>query len=228
MPLSEPDHAHRSPRLGPTVLALGREIWALVRSRTGGIAIFLLLLPLGTGAASNLFPAIAKDYGASAGMVALVTGVLSGLVQIPGSLAGGYLADRLGRRPIYWGGALAMALCALLMAAAPRSPVSFAVGTLAYAVTLGVIWGAYSGVVYAAAGGAGAATKCNVLSSLCNIPIAAMTALDGWAQTRWGTAAMLGVEGVVAVGAVGFYLAVLQVVSRPGRGGVGAAAETLS
>jgi hypothetical protein len=105
---------------------------------------------------------------------------------------------------------------------------SFAAGALAYAVTLGVIWGAYSGVVYEAAAGAGAATKCNVLSSLCNIPIAAMTAVDGWAQTRWGAAAMLGVEGVVAVGAVGFYLAVLQLVSRPRQGGVGAAAETMS
>lgn len=204
---AEPIHHHRDAQVLTTFRRLGREVLELVRGRAGAMGIFILLLPLGTGAASNLFPAVAKDFGASAEVVALVTGALGGLVTIPSSLAGGYLADRLGRKTVYWGGGVLMALVALGMGLAAKTETTFIAFTLAYTVALGVIWGAYSGVVYEAAGRGAAATKCNLMAGLSNVPISAMTALDGWAQSRWETSGMLVFEAMTALAAVCVFIA---------------------
>lgn len=214
--IREPVHAHRHASYFKTIAALGGEVWTLVRTRLGIMAVFLLILPLGTAAAGNLFPALARDWGASAGTVALVTGALSGLVCIPGSLAGGYLGDMIDRKSVYVLGGGLMAMCAVGMATAPKTPLAYVVFTLLYALSTGVVWGAYSAVVYEAAGRGAAAMKCNLLSSLCNIPIAVMVAVDGWAQTRWGASAMLAMEAAIGAVAILVFVAVrLATAARP-------------
>jgi MFS family permease len=206
--LREPVHSHRQPHYLKTLLALGGEVWVLARSRLGAMAIFLLVIPLGTGATQNLFSSIAGDWRASPGLVALITGALSGLVSIPFSLIGGYIGDLWDRKSAYLLGGGLMAICAIAMAMAGKTPQNFVIFSLLYAATMGIVWGAYGGVVYEAAGGGAAATKCNILSSLCNIPIATMIAVDGWAQTRWGSVGMLVNEACIGAIAIVIFVAV--------------------
>ena len=78
--LCEPVHSHRQPHYLKTLIVLGGEVWALARARLGAMAIFVLVIPLGTGASQSLFSSVAGDWRAPAGLVALVTGALSGLV----------------------------------------------------------------------------------------------------------------------------------------------------
>ena len=212
--LCEPVHSHRQPHYLKTLIALGGEVWALARAKLGGMAIFLLVIPLGTGASQSLFSSVAGDWRAHAGLVALVTGALSGLVSMPFSLIGGYIGDLWDRKSAYVLGGGLMAMCAVAMAVAAKTPQNFVIFALLYAATMGIVWGAYGGVVYEAAGVGAAATKCNILSSLCNVPIATMIAVDGWAQTRWGSVGMLFTEAGIGVIAIVIFV-VVRIATAP-------------
>ena len=67
-----------------------RDAWALARTRGGALAILVLFLPMGTGAVSNLFSAVADDWHASVDTVATVNGALGGVAAGLGCLVGGY------------------------------------------------------------------------------------------------------------------------------------------
>jgi MFS family permease len=216
----EPDHPHREARLAGTLRNLAREIWGLLRSRPGALALLIVLLPLGTGAAGNVFSAIAGDWGASGDLVALVTGVLSGLVAAVGCLIGGYLCDAIDRKAGYLLAGGLMAACALAMVAAPKTPAVFAVLTLVYAATSGMAYGACYAVVLDVAASRAAATKCDVLISISNVPIAAMTMIDGAAQTRFGSNGMLLTEAGAAVLAIALYGGVATLTRRKPAAGV--------
>ena len=143
----EPAHAHRAPRLLSTIGNIWRDVLGLARSRTGILAFVLLLLPMGTGAAGNLWAAVAGDWKAGADLVALATGVASGAVSVIGALAMGRLCDRFGAKSSYLVGAAVMGGIALAMAAAPRTPAMFAVFTLAYALSNGAMYASFAAVM---------------------------------------------------------------------------------
>ena len=69
-------------RRGAGVTAAGHEallaLWHLMRTRSGILAAIAVTLPAGLGAAAYLMPAAAGDWHASADVVAMVTGALSG------------------------------------------------------------------------------------------------------------------------------------------------------
>src|SRR5258708_5460194 len=77
-------------------------------------------LPIGTGAASGLWSAVADEWRASADTVALATGVASGLVSAGGCFLGGWLCDRMDRKTAYGLFGVLLAVCAAAMALAPR------------------------------------------------------------------------------------------------------------
>ena len=60
------------------------------------VTLVLLASPIGIGAASNLWSAVAPDWRASPNTVALITGALGGVISAIGCVAGGSIADRLG------------------------------------------------------------------------------------------------------------------------------------
>ena len=77
---------------------IGRDLWSLARSRAGALALLICFLPISSGAASNLWAAVAGDWHAGADTVALVNGALSGVVSVAGCLVAGWLCDRMDRR----------------------------------------------------------------------------------------------------------------------------------
>ena len=198
----EPARPHSALRFVANLATVGRDLWTIARRRSGYLTVLLFLVPICSGAASNLWSAVADDWRASADTVALVNGALGGLVSMAGCLIGGPLFDRMDRRTGYWVSGLLQAAVAVGMALAPRSPAAFVVFTCAYAFTNGFIYAAFTAVALETISKGSAATSYNLLASCSNVPITYLTLVEGWAHGRWGSGGMLYAEGALAVAAV--------------------------
>jgi MFS transporter, PAT family, beta-lactamase induction signal transducer AmpG len=203
--IGEPEHSHRHPNFTRTLSNIWDDVWSMMRSRIGLLAMVLLLVPAATGAASNLWGAVAVDWHANADVVAIIAGVAGGLVSTVGCLIAGRFCDLTDHKFGYILSAVLMALCAIFMAAAPRTPAMFIVFALLYALINGFAYAAFGAVMLEAMGRGAAATKGPILHGLTNVPVVVMTMVDGWAQTKWGSGAMLVVEGVVGFAGIGAY-----------------------
>ncbi len=204
----------RTERIGETYRALVADVWAIISTKSGGLALLLCFLPLGTGAASGLWSAIATDWQAGAGTVTLVTGVLGGLVSAVGCLAGGWICDRVSPRYAYLLFGLTAAACLVGMAYAPRVEAMFIAGTLAYALANGLCYAGFTALTLEAIGKGAAVTKYNLFASLSNSPAYLLTYILGFAYARLGAGGMLNTEAAFAVGAVAFFLLLQRVVYR--------------
>ncbi|HQR11160.1 MAG TPA: MFS transporter [Casimicrobiaceae bacterium] len=182
------------------------DLWNVVHSRAGTLALLIVFLPIGTGAAQNLWAAVADDWHASADTVALVTGVLGGIASALGCLIGGFGCDRMNRKSAYVIYGALQAGCAVAMALAPRTESMYILFTMLYAVITGLTYAGFSAVVLEAIGFGAAATKYNVFASLSNMPIAYMTVVLGWAHVQRGAGAMLFAEALCAVAAMAIFV----------------------
>jgi len=203
--IPKPSHAPRHPSLAKSLGEVVRDVWSVSKARLGALALILCFLPIGSGAASGLWAAVASDWHASAGTVALATGVITGLVSAVGCLVGGWISDRMNRKGAYVIYGVMQALCAGAMALAPRDERTFVIFTITYAFITGLTYAGFTAFVLEAMGLGAAATKYNLFASLSNMPIAYMTTIDGKAHDRWGSSGMLYAEGVFClVGLVAF------------------------
>jgi MFS transporter, PAT family, beta-lactamase induction signal transducer AmpG len=196
---------------------VGRDLWSVARSRIGFLALFLCFLPIGSGAASGLWSAVASDWHASADTVALVTGTLGGVASALGCILGGWICDRMSRQWAYAIYGVLQAACAAAMGLAPRTESSYVVFTLLYAVILGLTYAGFSAFVLEAMGKGAAATKYNVFASLSNTPIWYMTRIDGWAHARHGPAGMLYTEALFGMIGLVLFTTVFTAARRFGR-----------
>jgi len=210
----EPPPLARTGHYGRMLVAVWKDLWQVARSRLGILALLICFLPIGSGAATNLWAAVADDWHASANTVALATGVFSGIVSALGCLVGGYGADRIDRKTAYALYGLLMALSTVAMALAPRTETMYVVFTLIYAFIQGLTYAGFTAVVLETIGLGAAATKYNLYASLSNMPIAYMTLVDGWAHTRWGAAGLLNVEAAFGVVGIVVFIAVAMTLSR--------------
>jgi MFS transporter, PAT family, beta-lactamase induction signal transducer AmpG len=205
-PVRMPRAAHYRQDLANVV----RDLWSITRSRAGMLGLLICFLPLGTGAAAGLWSAVAKDWSASADTVALVTGVVGGIASAIGCFIGGWACDRMERRNAYALFGFLLALCAIGMAAAPRTEVMYIGFTTIYSLISGLSYAGFTAIVLETIGQGAAATKYNFFASLSNMPIAYMIVVDGWAHTRWGAAGMLYTEAVIGILAIGVFYAVAK------------------
>jgi len=210
----EPPPLARTGHYGRMLLEVLKDLWQVVRARAGILALLICFLPIGSGAASNLWAAVADDWHASANTVALATGVFSGIVSALGCIFGGYGADRMDRKTAYALYGLLMALSTAAMAVAPRTETMYVVFTLIYAFIQGLTYAGFTAVVLETIGLGAAATKYNLYASLSNMPIAYMTLVDGWAHTRWGAAGLLNVEAAFGVVGIIVFIVVAMVLPR--------------
>jgi len=180
-----------------------KDLWQLLRKPQGALALILCFLPIGSGAAP--LPAVAGEWSASANTVALITGLLGGVISAAGCLIGGWFCDRMDRKNAYVWFGLLQAAGGVAMALLPRNEAMFVLWAAVYAFTTGFTYAAFTAFVLEAIGKGAAATKYNALASLSNVPIYYMTNIDGWAHDRWGSSRMFFTEsGLGVVGAVGF------------------------
>ncbi|MES2559562.1 MAG: MFS transporter [Bacteroidota bacterium] len=182
------------------VKGIGRDILELIKVPVALFVIILIMMPIGTGAAGNLWSAIALDWHTGADTVILVTGLLSGGVSAMGCLAGGLMADRWGVWVAYFGSGIACACVAFTMAVMPMVPEVYVGGVLCYAFVMGMAYAAFTATVLFAIGKHNVATKFSLLASLGNLPVVYMTTINGWVHDQYSSKLML--IGEAAIGAL--------------------------
>jgi hypothetical protein len=179
------------------VKEIAMDLFHTVFSRNGAVLLFLCLAPVSCGALTNLFSAMARDFNASENVVTWVNGPGMGISGTIGSLAGGYVADRLNRKVNYaiWGGVTG--LCALGMAVVPFNQTTYTVATLAYSLANGFAFAAFAAMVLEmVTEGAGVTTKYTLFVASSNLAISYTTQLDGKAST-WSFLAGGGARGTI-------------------------------
>jgi MFS family permease len=191
---------------------VGRDLFCVLRSRSGLLCALLCFLPIGTGAASGVLAQadVAAHWGAAETEVGLVNGVFSGIVMALGCLGGGQLCARWNSRLVYAGVGLLMAMTTGAMAAAPATPAVFVGFGLAYAFVVGLAYAAFTGFVLEAIGAGAAATKYNIFASLSNMPITYMGLLLAWSVKGYGADGMLALESAAGIAGI----AVLAVAAK--------------
>ncbi len=200
--VGEPPRALQGASVGVRVADAWRELVSVVRSRAGRIGLILAILPIGTGAAKDLFGSLGPEWSVPADTVSLVLGVGGGIAIVIGCFAGGRLADRISRP---WAYAVACSLglvACVVMALSPRSVAGYAVSTVFYTFTLGMVAGSFTGLVLAIVGHSAAATKINLFFALNTLFTLGMLRADGWAHDAWHTNGMLYTEALVGLAAV--------------------------
>jgi PAT family beta-lactamase induction signal transducer AmpG len=169
--------------LGRRIAAMGRDLWETASSLHGFTAVVISLAPVGCGALTNLFAGMAIEYGADQHVVEIVNGLGGGLAGGLGSLVGGFIADRMNRRVAYALAGGLTALSALGMLAAPMTPTTYTLGTLAYNFANGIAFATWAGMVLEVVGNSAAvATKYALFVASSNLAISSVTKLDGWAS----------------------------------------------
>ncbi len=177
-------------RLGEVLV----DVWRTLVSRDGWTGLVICAVPVGAGALTNLFTAMASDYHASGDLVAMVNGLGGGVIGALGALVGGVLADRMNRRLAYALSGALTAATALAMYFAPLDAVTYTWGVLAYSFANGIAFATLAAFILELCGhGAGAATKYTSFIAVANLASAYVTTLDGWGSRLPG----LGVRGSI-------------------------------
>jgi len=185
--IDEPRSPRRSARA--LVVELLNEVWQTLRSVDGWTGMLICLSPVGAGALTNLFSALAREYvrddAASERLVVVVNGLIAGLLNGVGALLGGYLADRMNRRLAYvlFGGL--GGLCAVALMVLPATPAAFTAGCLFYQLANGLCYAAFYAFVLELLGKkAGIATQLALYVGASNFAVTYVTWLDGWSYDR--------------------------------------------
>jgi MFS family permease len=215
-----PELSHRPPGGAarqdstPICLTIKRvllDLWQVASSRMGYLGLLICFLPIGSGAAGNLFPLFATEWGASANDVAATSGALSGLLSALGCMVGGHFCDRMDRKLAYAVFGIIMSICAVLMAWAPHNLSMYYVFVLSYGFISGLCYAAFTAVTLEAIGTGAAATKYSIFSSLSNTPIAYLGILNGYFYDKSGSNA--GLYSDAAMGVVGVLMFLLVAVA---------------
>jgi MFS family permease len=196
--------------LRQSLSAIFKDLWSIMRQRLGLLALILCFLPVGSGAAP--LSAIASEWSASSNTVALVTGLLGGLVSAAGCLVGGWLCDRMNRQVAYVWFGIFQAAGAVAMALLPHNEPMYILWASVYAFTSGLTYAAFTAFVLEAIGKGAAATKYSLLASLSNMPIYYMTVIDGWAHDRWSARGMFFTEAALGVIGAIFFIVLTKII----------------
>ncbi len=189
---------------------IGTAVKELTHSPLALFSSLLVFTPIGVGAAQSIWSSVAKDWQVGPDTVALVTGTMSGLLSGFGGLVGGFVSDKIGRWIAYFGSGAALAIITFLMGISHYAPSAYTIGVLAYAFMCGVNYAAYSAIVLHVIGHGLASTKFALLSSIGNIPVVYMVALDGWIHDYYSVRMMLFGETLIGFFFILIFLLIMK------------------
>ena len=146
------------------------DVKGLLRSPIAVFSTIVIISPIGIGAAAYIWSSVGADWKVSTNTVALVTGVLNGVISTLGCVFGGWFADKAGRWWAFFGAGTLMAVVALLMGIAAFNSPNYVIGVSFYAFTFGFASAAFTAVALHAIGKGLASFKYALISSISNIP----------------------------------------------------------
>jgi MFS family permease len=212
-----PIHPVDRPTFLEAAKELARDVKGIFWSRNGLIAALLCILPIGSGAAANLFAAdkFVAEWGVAKNLVGPLNGTVGGFAAMLGSLAGGKLSDAIEKKRAYALSGVALAVTAFAMALMPKDTATYVIWVFGYQFAIGLCYATFTGFVLDIIGKGAAATKYNLLASLANIPITMMGRWDGRVSETYGHSTMLWFDGAMGVaGAVVLMIVVLVALPR--------------
>ena len=209
----EPVDDEKHAGIGRSILDLARDLWGLIRSRAGLVALFVAISTIGGGAASGLFTAMADDWHASRRLVE-ATNWMSGILPAVGAGLAGWSMKRMDRRATYMIAGGLTATMGIAMALGPRDPWAYATFTLVYNMFVGAAYAGFSAFAYATIGKGAVATKYNILASLMNLAVSYKIHALGAASTSRGPNGVLIKDAAITLGAIVLLLLVIAIAGR--------------
>jgi MFS family permease len=200
-----PPSDHRAGGFGQSLVNVVKDLWTLLKSRRGLLAFVAMCLPISAAAMTQLWSAVAQDWHASANWVALINGMLGGVITMVGCIVGGWVCDRMNRMVAFNLFSIVTSVLVLATAFSPRTETMYILYVGLYMLIAGFCYAAFGAVVLEAIGKGAAATKYNLLAGIANAPIMYLSWLDGqahvWHAPSWlpqdGTTLMLLTEALV-------------------------------
>jgi len=200
----------RSVSLPRAMVGVVSELWTMIKTKAGMFCAALCLLPMNSGTAPNVLAQaeVAIKWGANEDTVALVNGVLNGVVSVAGCLTAGEICMRVSSKKFYAVVAVLLACVSVAMALSPFTRQNYVIFSLLYAFVVGLSYTAFTAFVLDVIGKGAAATKYNAFASLSNTPISYMGLVLAWAQEHWGERGMLftdagsNIVGLIVLGLV--------------------------
>jgi PAT family beta-lactamase induction signal transducer AmpG len=163
----------------------------------------LFLAPASCVAAINLFSGLGNDFHAGSDRVVWVTGAGAALTSTIGSIAGGYIADRMDRGVLYLLGGAMAGLCSMAMAWTLHTQSVFTAGVLVYNGLAGISYAAFSALGFQLVGTRNptAATQLGLFAAATNAAIVYMTWADGQGYRLFGVRGLFLADGLASIGA---------------------------
>lgn len=202
-----------SPWFHGRLATIGKEIWALVRSRERRWDTLLLLSPCSTGAAQSLLPAIASHYGVGGRGVMWINGIGGGGALALGALCSALVPGDWDRRLTYAAAGVTNALATIFLLAATR-PSGYLAGTAFYLATEGLCWARSVALIVEIVGpeARDASTLYSLLNAAVTIPLLYMIWLDGVGFRKFSTHGLLWTDA--AANCIVFTIVVAVFMSR--------------
>ncbi len=197
--------------IGPLLAGMAHELGDMLRSRRTWLGLLFFLSPVGTAAVTNLISSVGPDYRASGNEVALVTGVISGLLSSLACFLGGMVADRMNRMAAYALAGFLTAVFAGWMALGPFTPFTYGAGYAGYSIATGFAYAVYTALLLDVIGKRAhtAAFAYSALNASGNASISYMTWLDGVGYKHAGARGLMGMDAA----ANGIFAVILLVVA---------------
>ncbi|MGH7616495.1 MAG: MFS transporter, partial [Gemmatimonadaceae bacterium] len=168
-----------------------------LRRRDVRVGFVFFLSPIGAGALTGLFSALASDFHASATTVLWVV-ALAGVLTPAGALIGGAMCDRVDRRLVYAIAGVAAAIAAGATMLAPLTSATYVAGAAAYALATGFGYAAFMALAFELTGSdlVASGTRFTLYMAAANAPVVYMLRLDGWGHAHFGVRGMLAVDAL--------------------------------
>lgn len=191
------------------LVAIGKEIRALARSRGRRWGSLLLVSPCATGAAQSLLPAIASHYGVGGSGVMWINGIGGGVALALGALCSTLIPSDWDRRLTYAAAGVTNALAAILLLATNR-PAVYLAGAALYLATEGLCAARSAALIVEIVGpeARDASTLYSLLNAAVSLPIAYVTWLDGVGFRYFGTHGLLWTDALLNLLVFGIVVAV--------------------
>ncbi len=180
-------------RVIETMWRLFPDLRSVIRTRAAIVGLLIFVTPSATFAAQNSFSGLGRDFHASDAATTFITGWGSAILCSAGAMLGGWLCNRLDRRVMFVGAGVLSALASLGMAFGARSGVVFFAGTAIYYVLAGINYAAASAVAFDIIGVNNplSATQYAMLMAACNLAIEIVIKGDQWGYNRGAARGLL-------------------------------------